>query len=156
MFGRFEVRIEEGEFADAVKPIDGDTRRREARCRHKHRRVVGGGAETSGNRKELHRDYRYASRLIAVISLPLAAMRVIASRVFSIAVAMWCALAWTMVSASRAIATWRFQKIRSPRMSFFASWGPSSRPSPSCCMSLSRGQPVPAAVSEIWTRPEQS
>ena len=59
-------------------------------------------------------------------------------------------------SASRAIATWPFQKIRSPRCSFFASAGSSGRPRPSCCMSLSRGQPVPAAVSDSCTRPEQS
>ena len=52
-----------------------------------------------------------------------------------------------MVLASRTIATCPFQKIRSPRCNFFISAGLSARPSPSCCMSLSRGQPVPAAFS---------
>ena len=66
---------------------------------------------------------------------------------------MWKALAWIMLLRPRAMATWPFQKIRSPlcRPARLA-----DLPSALSCMSLSRGHLMPHAVSATCTRPEQS
>ena len=88
------------------------------------------------------------SRLIGVISLPVALIRAMASRgvfdhgrhVMRIGVNDGVGIARDrdMAFPENQVAALQFARFRQPQI----------LPSPSCCMSLSRGQPMPAAFSD--------
>ena len=91
------------------------------------------------------------SRRTLVTSLPAARMRAMASRIGSIATAMWKALAWTSVAWSRTMATWPFQNNSRRGAGRRGRDGASGVPSACSCMSLSRGQGTPQAASATCT-----
>ena len=74
--------------------------------------VGGSGAEQRAEQQNGRRSH--FSRLTLVTWLPAAPMRARPSATGSTATAMWNALAWIMLLRPRAMATWPFQKIRSP------------------------------------------